>query len=199
MSVPLREDRFLACAPDLPRDAQDFAKRYLALAGADPVPALEAFFDRPPFEHMPRVVVADILDAENFTVRYFGTGIVDIVGGDHTGITARETRTKGLDDRYAGLSWFSVNFPCGFLSRRLVYRQNAPGVLEAAFELLTIAVPARRNNGVRCLIQYHSTPHMTAAPLGEKQSSVALKVIPLRWLDTGSGVPDMPIDRPGAR
>lgn len=189
----------LACAPELPRDAQDFAKRYLALAGADPVPSLEAFFDRPPYECMPRVVVADILDKENFTVRYFGTAIVDIVGSDHTGITAQETKTKGLDGRYASLSWFCVNFPCGFLSRRLVYRQNAPGVLEAAFELLTMAVPARRSNGVQSLIQYHSTPHMTGGPHGERRNSVALKVIPLCWLDTGSGVPDQPIDRAGSR
>jgi hypothetical protein len=189
-----RQERFFAGLPDAAQDMRDFANTYFALAGDETVPSLESFFDNPPITLLPRVVIADIEDAENFTVRFFGTAVVTLIGRDPTGMTAAQTRSKGLGGRYAHVSWASVTHPCGYLSRRLIYRQKAPGVKEAAFDLLTLALPARRRNGIHTLIQFHSSPHLAASQDLPMQDSVGIKVLPLSWLDIGAGVPGKAID-----
>jgi hypothetical protein len=180
--------------PDLPPDAIEFQKRYMALPRAKTVPSLTSFLDAALFEFMPRIAILDMLGPDDFKFRYFGTILAEVAGVDYTGISARESRAQGVYLGIGSRGWDALNHPCGYLSRREVHRFGRPEVPATVLEILTLALPLSRPAGAQCLINYFSVPSLATNPGRSEESGPQQRIFPMAWVDIGAGVPrDTPL------
>lgn len=194
MTAQAREQNFFSGIPDLPPDMVAFVKHYLTLPGERGVPRLQTFLDAPPFSLMTRVAISDLPEGGDFKVRYFGTAMAEALGMDFTGMTAHEILPQSTVDPTAlkrGRAAF--DHPCGFLSRRLVYRHSRPGTLEAIFECLTVSLPIAPDNGLKSIVHYYNFPRLTSDQQAGAREPLGIKVVPVCWLDIGAGVPSVPV------
>jgi hypothetical protein len=188
-----REERFFSGLPELPPDSTAFAKHYLALPTAGAVPSLESFLDHAPYEFMPRVAIIDLRGRDDYRIRYFGTALTELTGEDYTGFTATEFRARGIVSHTGTRGWDIANHPCGYLSTRLLLRQNHPEKMTATFELLTLALPIIRGPGFPCVLNYYSLPRLAQDQSAPPKGVGAYRVVPLCWIDVGAGIPNQPI------
>jgi hypothetical protein len=193
MSASSREEMFLNGLPELPPDIVTFAKHYLALAGARGVPTVRTFLDNPPFSLMARVVIADMPEDEDYKVRYFGTAVAEALGRDVTGMTARVAPKGDTDPVGIRRGRIAFAHPCGFLSRRLIYRNDKPGALDTVSEFLAISLPITPDGTMPGILHYYSFPRPAAGRQGKERNPLAIKIMPVCWLDIGAGIPAMPV------
>lgn len=195
MSVSSREERFFAGLAEVSPDCIAFAKHYLALPDADPVPSLQSFLDNPPFALMPRTIIVDITGPDFYRIRYFGTMLAELVGEDYTGFDQDDLKARGIAK--SAWAWEGTNHPCGFLSKRVIFRRTHLEKMEATFELVTLTLPIKRESNILCVLIYSGMPRLVGGLPAPKKKlplySANYDVIPLGWIDIGAGVPDRAI------
>jgi hypothetical protein len=193
MSGASREELFFSGLPEIPPDLATFAKHYFTLPCEGAVPSLQTFLDTPPFALMPLTVIVDILSAEDFRIRYFGTAMAELVGKDYTGVSALESRAAGLEINIGTRAWDAARHPCGYLSKRTIYRRSRPPKLEAIFDVMTLTLPIRSKSPLPCILNYSSIPRLVDDNLEREREDVGYRISPICWADIGAGVPSTPI------
>jgi hypothetical protein len=191
--MSLREEKFFSGLPELPSDIVTFAKHYLAFEGERGVPTVRTFLDHPPFPLMARVVIADMPEDEDYRVRYFETAVAEALGRDVTGSTARIAPKSETDPVGIRRGRTAFAHPCGFLSRRLIYRYDKPGALETVLEFLAVSLPISPDGTTPGILHYYSFARLATGSPGADRDPLAIKIMPMCWLDIGAGLPAVPV------
>lgn len=135
------------------------------------------------------IAILDVITEMNIQYRLAGTGIAERMGADPTGnnlieMTAPETRAT-----VSKILNLIVSHPVGCIATyENIYNTGKRAVIESLY------LPLQRGEGqADRIVSVHSQEKTVSYEDEQAHSTVAAKILELKWLDLGAGTPDAPL------
>lgn len=132
------------------------------------------------------IAILDVIDPMNILYRLAGTGIAERMGEDPTGnnlieMTAPETRAM-----VSKILYMIVSHPVGAIATyENVYSTGKRSVVESLY------LPLQKAEGQSDrIVSVHSREKTVTYEDEQAHSTVAAKILELKWIDLGAGIPD---------
>lgn len=132
------------------------------------------------------IAILDVIDPMNILYRLAGTGIAERMGEDPTGnnlieMTAPETRAM-----VSKILYMIVSHPVGAIATyENVYSTGKRSVVESLY------LPLQKTEGQSDrIVSVHSREKTVTYEDEQAHSTVAAKILELKWIDLGAGIPD---------
>lgn len=135
------------------------------------------------------IAILDVITEMNIQYRLAGTGIAERMGADPTGnnlieMTAPETRAT-----VSKILNLIVSHPVGCIATyENIYNTGKRAVIESLY------LPLQRGEGqADRIVSVHSQEKTVSYEDEQAHSTVAAKILELKWLDLGAGTPGAPL------
>ena len=102
-----------ALPADALREIREFYEYWASLPKHDYVPRLSDWLDHAVPYLQPFVAISDIISPSRLKIRYFGAGLVEVMGADRTGSEAEEVYVTSAKPLISRVAWEAVTRPCG--------------------------------------------------------------------------------------
>ena len=173
----------------LPDDALPEIREFFAYWNALPkhafMPRLSDWLDHAVPHLQPFVAISDIISPTRLKIRYFGTGLVEVMGSDRTGSEAEEVYITSAKPLISRVAWEAVTRPCGYMCLR-----TAQTATRREVGVNSIALPlANPTSPVPAVVSYNYISKRDYALSDESAAERVHDVKLTHWIDIGAGVP----------
>ncbi|HEX7775771.1 MAG TPA: PAS domain-containing protein [Parvibaculum sp.] len=132
------------------------------------------------------VTVLDVASLNVATVRFVGTGLVERLGIDPTGMNVLSMQAKNSFDRAARGYHAMANLPCGGMARYVsVYSSGREAIARSLY--LPVATPTGEPPRLVSMSAREEGGGVYADPI--ERTVTGTKILSLDWFDLGFGVP----------
>lgn len=132
------------------------------------------------------IAILDVIDELHIQYRLAGTGIAERMGEDPTGNNLIEMTAPAMRDTVSKILHLIVSHPVGALATyENVYNTGKRAVVESLY----LPLQKTENQSDR-IVSVHSREKTVTYEKEQDHSTVAAKIIELKWIDLGAGVPD---------
>jgi hypothetical protein len=132
------------------------------------------------------IAILDVIDSENIRYRLAGTGIAERMGEDPTGNNLIEMTAPEMRLTVSEILLLIVSQPVGAMATyENIYSTGKRALVESLY------LPLQKTEGQSDrIVSVHSREKTVTYEAEQSQSTVAAKILELKWLDIGAGVPD---------
>jgi len=170
---------------DVLPEIREFYDYWLSLPKHALVPTLSNWLDHAVPHLQPLVAISDIHSPTRLKIRYFGTGLVEVMGADRTGSDAEEVYVSSAKPLISRVAWEAVTRPCGYMCLR-----TAQTALRREIGVHSIALPlANPTSPVPAVVSYNYISKRDYAFSDESAAERVHEVKLTGWIDLGAGVP----------
>ncbi len=163
-------NRFFDHWRELPREDDAFA------------PSLETFFDNLKPEFRPYVVLVDVADDNQWSVRLFGTGRLNSFGRDVKKINPLEIYVPDLRSTVAEKVKMVLGQPCGY---RSVHRLRTTKGLDHVQTGVTLPLKTDESSP-QCIVNFV----ISSEPIAhDDRKGMVEEILNWDWVDIGAGLP----------
>jgi len=132
------------------------------------------------------IAILDVIDPMNILYRLAGTGIAERMGEDPTGNNLIEMTAPDTRATVSKILHLIVSHPVGAIaSYENIYSTGKRSVVESLY------LPLQKAEGQSDrIISVHSQEKTVTYEDEQTRSTVAAKILELKWIDLGAGMPD---------
>jgi hypothetical protein len=135
---------------------------------------------------LPDITILDVVDLDVVTVRFAGTGLVERLGTDPTGINLLSMQAKASFEKATRAYNAMANLPCGGMSRFVsAYSSGREAVARSLY--LPIGTPAGEPPRLISMSTREEGGGVYAEPV--ERTITGTKILSLDWFDLGFGIP----------
>ncbi|HBM89681.1 MAG TPA: hypothetical protein DD437_14135, partial [Rhodobiaceae bacterium] len=132
------------------------------------------------------IAILDVIDPMNILYRLAGTGIAERMGEDPTGNNLIEMTAPDTRAMVSKILYLIVSHPVGAIATyENVYSTGKRSVVESLY------LPLQKAEGQSDrIVSVHSREKTVTYEDEQAHSTVAAKILELKWIDLGAGIPD---------